>query len=322
MQKIAVLTSGGDAPGMNAAVRAVVRTAIYFNMEVYGVKYGYKGLIDNDIFQMGSRDVANIISRGGTVLKTARSKEFMSSEGRAKAAENLKKNGIEGLVVIGGDGSFKGAEFLQNEHAVKVIGVPGTIDRDIVGTEYTIGFDTAVNTAMEAIDKLRDTAAAHERLFVVEVMGRDAGYIALNSGIATGAEEILVPERITNVERVVQLIDFDKKRKKNVHILVVAEGDDFGAETLTQILSKKYPEIEVRLSVLGHIQRGGSPTYFDRVQASQMGYHAVLGLRAGKTSVMVGLQNNKVVFVDFGIACKKHLQISQDMLDMVKVLSQ
>lgn len=322
MHKIAVLTSGGDAPGMNAAVRAVVRTAVHFDMEVYGIKYGYKGLIENDIFQMGSRDVANIISRGGTVLKTARSKEFMTPEGREKAADNLRKRGIEGLVVIGGDGSFRGAEILQNEHGVKVVGVPGTIDRDIVGTEYTIGFDTAVNTAMEAIDKLRDTAAAHERLFVVEVMGRDAGYIALNSGIATGAEEILVPERITNVERVVQLIDFDKKRKKNVHIIVVAEGDDFGAETLTQILSKKYPEIEVRLSVLGHIQRGGSPTYYDRVQASQMGYHAVLGLRSGKTAVMVGLQNNRVVDVDFSVACKRHLQISQDMLDMVKVLSQ
>lgn len=322
MQRIAVLTSGGDAPGMNAAVRAVVRTALYHNMEVYGVKYGYKGLIENEIFPMGSRDVANIISRGGTILKTARSKEFTTLEGRVKAAENLKKNGIEGLVVIGGDGSFRGAEALQNEHCIKVIGVPGTIDRDIAGTEYTIGFDTAVNTAMEAIDKIRDTAAAHERLFVVEVMGRDAGYIALNSGIATGAEEVLVPERITNVERVVQLINFDKKRKKNVHILVVAEGDGFGAESLTQILTQKYPEIETRLSILGHMQRGGSPTYYDRVQASKMGYYAVLGLREGKTAMMVGLQKNEIVFVDFGAGCKKHLEISQEMLDMVKVLSQ
>lgn len=322
MQKIAVLTSGGDAPGMNAAVRAIVRTALYHNMEVFGVKYGYKGLIENELFQMGSRDVANIIQRGGTILKTARSKEFMTKEGRQKAAEHLKENGIEGLVIIGGDGSFKGAEALEQEHGIKVIGVPGTIDRDIAGTEYTIGFDTAVNTAMEAIDKIRDTAAAHERLFVVEVMGRDAGYIALNSGIATGAEEILVPERITNVERVVQLINYDQKRKKNVHIIVVAEGDGFGADALTEILAQKYPEMEVRLSVLGHMQRGGSPTYYDRVQASKMGYHAVLGLRAGKTGVMVGLQKNEIVFVNFGEGCKKHLEINQEMLDMVKVLSQ
>lgn len=322
MQRIAVLTSGGDAPGMNAAVRAIVRTALYYRMDVFGIRYGYKGLIENELFQMGSRDVANIIQRGGTVLKTARSKEFLTKEGRAKAAEHLKANGIEGLVVIGGDGSFKGAEILEQEHGIKVIGVPGTIDRDIAGTEYTIGFDTAVNTAMEAIDKIRDTAAAHERLFVIEVMGRDAGYIALNSGIATGAEEILVPERITNVERVVQLINYDQKRKKNVHIIVVAEGDGFGAEALTEILAKKYPEMEVRLSVLGHMQRGGSPTYYDRVQASKMGYHAVLGLREGKTGVMVGLQKNEIVFVNFGEGCQKHLEINQEMLDMVKVLSQ
>jgi 6-phosphofructokinase 1 len=322
MQRIAVLTSGGDASGMNAAIRAVVRTALYHNIEVFGVKYGYKGLIENEIFPMGSRDVANIIGRGGTVLKTARSKEFESEAGRLKAANNLKANRIEGLVVIGGDGSFRGAEALSKEHGISVIGIPGTIDRDIAGTEYTIGFDTAVNTAMEAIDKIRDTAAAHERLFVIEVMGRDAGYIALNSGIATGAEEVLVPERITNVERVVQMINYDKKRKKNVHILVVAEGDGFGATSLTEILSNKYPEMEVRLSVLGHMQRGGSPTYYDRVQASKMGYHAVLGLLNGKQNVMVGIQNNEIKFVDFGTGCKKHLQINQEMLDMVKVLSQ
>jgi len=322
MQRIAVLTSGGDAPGMNAAVRAIVRTALYYKMDIFAVRYGYKGLIENELFQMGSRDVANIIQRGGTVLKTARSKEFMTKEGREQAATHLKANGIEGLIVIGGDGSFKGAEMLEKEHGIKVIGVPGTIDRDIAGTEYTIGFDTAVNTAMEAIDKIRDTAAAHERLFVIEVMGRDAGYIALNSGIATGAEEILVPERITNVERVVQLINYDQKRKKNAHIIVVAEGDGFGAEALTEILAKTYPDMEVRLSVLGHMQRGGSPTYYDRVQASKMGYHAVLGLREGKTGMMVGLQKNEIAFVNFGEACKKHPQINQEMLDMVKVLSQ
>lgn len=322
IKRIAVLTSGGDAPGMNAAIRAVVRTAIFHKLEIYGVKYGFQGLMENEIFQMQSRDVSNIISRGGTVLKTARSKEFLTIEGRAKAAENLKNLGIEALIVIGGDGSFKGAEALQNEHNINVIGIPGTIDRDIVGTEYTIGFDTAVNTAMEAIDKIRDTAAAHERMFIVEVMGRDAGYIALNSGIATGAEEVLVPERVTNVERVVKLIDFDKKRKKNVHIIVVAEGDDFGAEMLTTLLQNKYPEIEIRLAVLGHIQRGGSPSYYDRVQASKLGYHAVLALRKGESGKMVGIINNEISFCDFNEACKKHLSINNDLLDMVRVLSQ
>lgn len=322
MQKIAVLTSGGDAPGMNAAIRAVVRTALYHHMEAFGVRYGYKGLIENDIQAMQSRDVANIISRGGTILKTARSEAFLQPEGRALAAKNLKDRGIDGLVVIGGDGSFRGAEILQNEHGIKVIGVPGTIDRDIAGTEYTIGFDTAVNTAMEAIDKIRDTAAAHERLFIIEVMGRDAGYIALHSGIATGAEEVLVPERITNVERLVQMINYDQKRKKNVHIIVVAEGDDFGAEPLTTILKNKYPKMDVRMAVLGHIQRGGSPTYYDRMQASKMGYHAVLGLKEGKSAVMVGIKNNDIVFAPFKGGCDKKLSINNEMLDMVKVLSQ
>ena len=322
MKKIAVLTSGGDAPGMNAAIRAVVRTALYHKLQIYGIKYGYKGLIDNDIFEMCSRDVANILQLGGTILKTSRSKDFTTKEGREKAAQNLKNFEIEDLIVIGGDGSFKGALALKKEHNINVICIPGTIDRDIYGTEYTIGFDTAVNTAMEAIDKIRDTAAAHERLFVVEVMGRDAGYIALNSGIATGAEEILVPERITNVERVIQMINYDKVRKKNVHLIVVAEGDGFGANTLTSILSKKYPELDVKLCVLGHIQRGGSPTYYDRVQAAIMGYHAVLGLLEGQNNAMVGLQNNKIVFCDLEQSCQKCLTLSQQMLDMVRILSQ
>lgn len=321
MKRIAVLTSGGDAPGMNAAIRAVVRTALFHNLEIYGVKYGYKGLIENDIFKMNSRDVANILQLGGTRLKTSRSKEFTTVTGRAKAAKNLKALKIDGLIVIGGEGSLKGAHAFENEHGIHVIGIPGTIDSDIYGTEYTIGFDTAVNTAMEAIDKIRDTAAAHERLFVVEVMGRDAGYIALNSGIATGAEEILVPERITNVERLIQMINYDKVRRKNVHIIIVAEGDGFGAGSLTEILSNKYPELDVKLCVLGHIQRGGSPTYYDRVQAAQMGYHAVLGLLDGKHNVMVGLQNNKIAYSDLEQSCHKCLQINQQMLDMVKVLS-
>ncbi|RQO30843.1 6-phosphofructokinase [Taibaiella sp. KBW10] len=321
MKRIAVLTSGGDAPGMNAAVRAVVRTAIYHNIEVYGIRYGYKGLIEDDIFPMRSRDVANIIQLGGTMLKTARSKEFMTVEGRALAAEQLKKHNIDGLVIIGGDGSFKGACKLYAEHQVPIIGIPGTIDKDISGTDYTIGFDTAVNTAVEAIDKIRDTAAAHDRLFIIEVMGRDAGYIALNSGIATGAESVLVPERITNVERVLNMIDYDQKRKKNVHIIVVAEGDDFGAEALTHVLQNKFPEMEIRHSVLGHMQRGGSPSYYDRVQASRLGYHAVLALKEGKSQLMAGIINNEVKLSPLDEVVKKHQSIDDDLLDMVKILS-
>lgn len=321
MNRIAVLTSGGDAPGMNAALRAVVRTASYHNIEVYGIRYGYKGLIENDIFPMSSRDVANIIQLGGTMLKTARSKEFMTLEGRKQAAENLKKHQIEGLVVIGGDGSFKGACALFEEHKVPIIGIPGTIDKDISGTDYTIGFDTAVNTAVEAIDKIRDTAAAHDRLFIIEVMGRDAGYIALNSGIATGAESVLVPERITNVERVLSMIDYDQKRKKNVHIIVVAEGDDFGAEALTHVLQNKFPAMEIRHSVLGHIQRGGSPTYYDRVQASRLGYHAVLALKEGKSQLMAGIINNEVKLSPLDAVVKQHQAIDDDLLDMVRILS-
>ena len=321
IQKIAVLTSGGDAPGMNAAIRAVVRTAIFHGIEVMGVRYGYQGLIDDDIVPMESRDVANIIQMGGTMLKTARSKDFMTEEGRSKAAANLKKHGVDGLVVIGGDGSFRGACALYAEHQIPIIGIPGTIDKDISGTDYTIGFDTAVNTAIEAIDKIRDTAAAHDRLFIIEVMGRDAGYIALNSGIATGAESVLVPERITNVERVAAMIDYDQKRRKNVHIIVVAEGDDFGAEPLTHVLQHKFPAMEIRHTVLGHIQRGGSPTYYDRVQASRLGYHAVLALKDGMVQQMAGIVNNHIAFAPLDTVVKKHQPIDDDLLDMVKVLS-
>lgn len=321
MKRIAVLTSGGDAPGMNAAIRAVVRTALYFNLEVYGVRYGYQGLLDNDIKPLTSTDVSNIIQLGGTILKTARCKEFMKKEGRAKAAENLKKLNIDGLVIIGGDGSFKGANQFQEEHQIACIGIPGTIDKDISCTDYTIGFDTAVNTAMEAIDKIRDTAAAHDRLFIVEVMGRDAGYIALNSGIATGAEDILVPERITDVQSVINLIDFDQKRQKNVHIFVVAEGDDFGAAQLTTLLKEHYPKLEIRHTTLGHIQRGGAPTYFDRVQSSKLGYHAVKALLAGKSREMVGITKGKISFTPLSQAVKSYSKMDMKLLEMVKILS-
>lgn len=322
IKRIGILTSGGDAPGMNAAIRAVVRTAIFKGLEVYGIRYGYQGMIEGDIYKMETQDVSNIIQRGGTILKSARSNDFRTIEGRQKAFEQLQKFGIEGLILIGGDGTFTGAVQFFKEHQIPCVGIPGTIDKDMSGTDYTIGFDTAVNTAIDAIDKIRDTADAHDRLFVIEVMGRDAGYIALNSGIATGAEDILIPERITNVGNIIERINYDVHRKKNVHIIVVAEGDDFGAGNLTHILSTKYPQLEVRHAVLGHIQRGGSPTYFDRVKASKFGYHAVLSLLAGKNKVMIGSMNDKIVETDFEQVIKKNHKIDQDLLDMVKILSQ
>src|SRR4051812_4818277 len=272
--KIGVLTSGGDSPGMNAAIRAVVRTGNYYGLEVFGIMRGYSGIIDNDIVPMHSRSVANIIQRGGTILKTARCKEFFTPEGRLKAYNNLKKLGVNGLVVIGGDGSFRGAHKLSEEFDIPCIGLPGTIDKDIAGTDFTIGFDTAVNTAVEAIDKIRDTADAHDRLFIIEVMGRDAGYIALHSGIATGAENILIPERKTDIEELVSGLLEKERRKKLVNLIVVAEGDNFGgAEDVAKHIKEKLPAADIRVCILGHIQRGGSPSCIDRLIASRMGYH-------------------------------------------------
>src|ERR1044071_3742816 len=261
ISRIAVLTSGGDSPGMNAAVRAVVRTGIYYGLEVYGVMRGYQGLVEDDIMKMQSRSVANIIQRGGTILKTARCKEFYTPEGRQKGYEVLKKRGINGMVVIGGDGSFKGAVAISKECDIPCIGIAGTIDKDIAGTDYTIGFDTAVNTAVEAIDKIRDTAYAHDRLFIVEVMGRDAGYIALHSGISIGAESVLIPERKTDIENVITRLMEQERRRKLVHIIVVAEGAALGgAPEVARILKERLPHIDARISILGHIQRGGAPS--------------------------------------------------------------
>src|SRR5678809_1355955 len=296
--KIGVMTSGGDAPGMNAAIRAVVRTGIYNKLEVYGIMRGYSGMIDNDIFKMESKSVANIIQRGGTILKTARCKEFFSVEGREKAYQNLKNLGINGLVIIGGDGSFRGAKIFSNEFDIPCIGLPGTIDKDIAGTDFTIGFDTAVNTAVEAIDKIRDTADAHDRLFIIEVMGRDAGYIALHSGIATGAENILIPERKTDMDDIIQSLLEKERRKKLVNLIVVAEGDDFGgAVEVHKILKEKIPQAEIRVCILGHIQRGGSPSCLDRLIASRMGFHAVESLMEGRHNVFVGIMNNKMYYL-------------------------
>ena len=322
IKSIAVLTSGGDSPGMNAAIRAVVRAGIYQGLEVYGILRGYSGMVENDIFRMESKSVANIIQRGGTILKTSRCKEFFTKEGRQTAYENLKKLGINGLVIIGGDGSFRGAQTFSNEFDIPCIGLPGTIDKDIAGTDFTIGFDTAVNTAVEAIDKIRDTADAHDRLFIIEVMGRDAGYIALHSGIATGAENILIPERKTVINDIIHALEEKERRHKLVNLIVVAEGDEFGgADEVAKIIKSRLPQQEVRVCILGHIQRGGSPTCADRLIASRMGYHAVECLMEGRHNVFVGIVNNKMNYTPLNEAVKKKQRISEEWMKIVKILS-
>ncbi|HTN45391.1 MAG TPA: 6-phosphofructokinase [Flavipsychrobacter sp.] len=322
IKRIGVLTSGGDSPGMNAAIRAVTRTAIYHGMEVFGIRRGYQGMIEGDIAKMETTDVSNIIQRGGTVLKTARSKEFMEPEGREKAYRQLMKHQIDALVLIGGDGTFRGAVEFFKEHQIPAVGLPGTIDKDLAGSDFTIGFDTAVNTAVEAIDKIRDTAEAHDRLFVVEVMGRDAGYIALNSGIACGAEDILIPETKTDAREILKRIADDERRKKTVHIIVIAEGDDFGgAEEVMGLIKEHCPRLDARATVLGHIQRGGSPTYADRVLASRLGHAAVVGLNEGKTMVMAGIVNDSITYTPFDKVVKQHARMGKDMLEMIRVLA-
>ncbi len=322
IKNIGIMTSGGDSPGMNAAIRAIVRTGIYHGLNVYGIRRGYQGMLEGDIYKMSTTDVSNIIQRGGTILKTARSKEFMTSEGMQKAYDQLRSHNIDGLVMIGGDGTFKGAVQFFEKYNIPAVGLPGTIDKDLAGTDLTIGYDTAVNTAVEAIDKIRDTAEAHDRLFIIEVMGRDAGYIALNSGIACGAEDILIPEQKTNIDEVLDRIDNDERRKKTVHIIVVAEGDDFGgAKELQDMVKQRFPNLDVRNCVLGHIQRGGSPTYTDRILASRLGYAAVNGLLAGNTQVMAGIINGLIVFTPFQKVIKCNPPIDPDMLEMIRVLS-
>jgi 6-phosphofructokinase 1 len=322
VSRIGVLTSGGDSPGMNAAIRAVVRTGIFHNLEVHGIMRGYQGLLEDDIYKMESRSVANIIQRGGTILKTARCKEFLTPEGRKKGYEILKRRGIDGLVIIGGDGSFRGAVAFSQEYDIPVIGIAGTIDKDIYGTDFTIGFDTAVNTAVEAIDKIRDTMDAHDRLFIIEVMGRDAGYIALHSGIATGAENILIPERKTDMNGLIESLQEKEKRKKLVNLIVVAEGDEFGgANEVAKVIKEKLPKVETRVAILGHIQRGGSPTCLDRLIASRMGYHAVECLLEGRHNVFVGILNNKMNYVPLENVGKKKGTISEEWMKIVKILA-
>jgi 6-phosphofructokinase 1 len=322
VSKIGVMTSGGDAPGMNAAIRAVVRTGLFHGLEVYGIMRGYQGLIEDDIFKMESRSVANIIQRGGTILKTARSKDFLEYDGRLKAYNNLKKKGINGLVIIGGDGSFRGAVAFSKEFDIPCIGIAGTIDKDILGTDFTIGFDTAVNTAVEAIDKVRDTMDAHDRIFIIEVMGRDAGYIALHSGIATGAENILIPERKTSMKDIIDSLREKERRKKLVNLIVVAEGDDFGgANEVEKVLKENLPKAEIRVCILGHIQRGGAPSCIDRLIASRMGYHAVESLIEGRHNIFVGIQNNKMNYMPLENAVKSKGKISDEWMKIVKILA-
>lgn len=322
VKKIAVFTSGGDAPGMNAALRAVVRTASHYNIACYGVREGYNGLIHDDFTKMGPRSVKNIITEGGTILKSARSEEFKTKQGRQKAFDNCQKHGIDALVCIGGDGTFTGAKIFNEEFGIKVIGVPGTIDNDIFGTDNTIGYDTALNTAMEAIDKIRDTATSHNRVFFVEVMGRDAGFIALNSGLATGALDILIPERKDSIEDLFATFEKAEKAGKSSSIVVVAEGEKLGSiYDLAKATKAGFPDYDIRVAVLGHMQRGGSPSCADRVLASQLGYAAVVGLIEGRTNVMAGLKSNQVVFTPIEEAIKKHNEIDANLLKISEILA-
>ncbi|MDX5338066.1 MAG: 6-phosphofructokinase [Cyclobacteriaceae bacterium] len=323
MKRIAVFTSGGDSPGMNACIRAVVRTGIYRGLEVYGIYRGYEGMIEGEIKRMHSYSVSNIVQRGGTILKSARSMEFKTPEGRKQAYDHLKKHGIEGLVAIGGDGTFTGAKVFFEEYGIPTVGCPGTIDNDIFGTDYTIGFDTAVNTALEAIDKIRDTAAAHDRIFFVEVMGRDAGFIAVESGIGGGAEFVMVPETQTDLKQVVKSLK-NLRKTKTSSIIVVAEGDDLGnAETVMQQVKAqiKDPNKEFKVTTLGHIQRGGNPTARDRVLASRCGMAAVEGLLEGKTNCMAGVVNKEVVYTSFGDCIGKPKPLIPDHLKLIDILS-
>lgn len=322
ISKIGVMTSGGDAPGMNAALRAVVRATTFHEIECKGIRLGYEGLINNDIVGLGARSVSNIINRGGTILKTARSKEFRTKEGRKKAFENVQKNGIDALVIIGGDGSFTGATVFQEEFGIPVIGVPGTIDNDIFGTDFTIGYDTALNTAVDAIDKIRDTAQSHNRVFFIEVMGRDAGFIALNSGIAAGAQDILIPERKDEIDEMFAALDRGEKSGKISSIVVVAEGEELGSiYDLAKFTKIKHPEYDIRVTVLGHIQRGGVPSCADRVLASRLGIAAVEGLLEGRTNVMAGIRSNKVVYTPIEEAIKKHNEIDDELIRVSEILA-
>ncbi len=323
IRKIGVLTSGGDSPGMNAAIRSVVRTCAYHNIECIGIYRGYQGMIEGDFKEMGPRSVNNIVNKGGTILKSARSLDFKTPEGRKKAHQNLVNAGIDALVVIGGDGTFTGAEIFNNEFGYPVMGIPGTIDNDIYGTSHTLGYDTALNTVVECIDKIRDTASSHNRLFFVEVMGRDAGHIALNAGIGAGAEEILIPEEDLGLERLLESLQKSKASGKSSSIVVVSEGDKIGKNVfeLKEYVEEHMPEYDVRVSVLGHMQRGGSPSCFDRVLASRLGVKAVESILEGKSNFMVGLYQDKVTLTPLEQAIKGSSKIDKELLRVSDIMS-
>jgi 6-phosphofructokinase 1 len=323
IRKIGVFTSGGDAPGMNAAIRAVVRACTYYKKDCFGIVRGYEGMIDGDIVKLGARSVGNIIQRGGTILKSARSQTFRTPEGRKTAYDNIVKEGIDALVAIGGDGTFTGLHKFYEEYKIPSICIPGTIDNDLPGTDYTIGYDTATNTAVEAIDRIRDTMLSHNRLFFVEVMGRNSGYIAINSGIAGGATAIVIPEENMTFDDLYALLGADKETSKKSNLIVVAEGSKIGdANTLAKMVAERSSYFDIKVTILGHLQRGGSPTYFDRVLASRMGIAAVEGLLNGEKDAMVGIKNNKMVYNDFNtIMAHKQHDIDSESLRIAKILS-
>ncbi len=323
IRKIGVFTSGGDSPGMNAAIRSVVRTCAYLNIECVGIYRGYEGMIEGDFKALDARSVNNIINKGGTILKSARCEEFRTKEGRKKAYDQLTKAGIDAFVVIGGNGSFTGALAFNEEYDFPVMGIPGTIDNDILGSSYTLGFDTAINTVVEAIDKIRDTASSHNRLFFVEVMGRDVGHIALNAGVGAGAEEILIPEQNLGLERLLDSLKRSKASGKSSSIVIVAEGDKTGKNVfeLKEYVEEHLPIYDVRVSVLGHMQRGGSPTCFDRVLASRMGVKAVESLLEGKSNLMVGIKDTKMVLTPLAEAIKAHTEIDEELIRVSDIMT-
>lgn len=322
IKRIAVMTSGGDAPGMNAAIRAVVRTSVHYNIEVMGIYRGYAGLIDGDLVEMNARSVSKIINSGGTMLKTSRSKEFRTPEGRKKAHESLVKNNIDAMVLIGGDGTFTGADIFHSEFDFPVIGIPGTIDNDLACTDYTLGYDTASNTVIDSIDKIRDTANSHNRLFFIEVMGRDAGFIALRTGVATGAMTILLPEEDISIDELVALLKKNKTSRKTSSIVVVAEGDaNGGAYEVARKVKKNFKFLETKVTILGHVQRGGSPSCFDRIIASRMGVAAVEGLKKEYHKHMVGFVNDQINYCRLSDAVLGHHPINQELLRISKILS-
>ena len=322
IKTIGILTSGGDAPGMNAAIRSVTRSAIYNGFNVKGIYRGYKGLIDDEIVDFKTQNVSNIIQQGGTILKTARCKEFTTEEGRARAFDVIKKHGIDALVVIGGDGSLTGARQFASEFDFPIIGLPGTIDNDLYGTDHTIGYDTALNTIMWCVDRIRDTATSHERLFFIEVMGRNAGFLALNGAIASGAEAAIIPEISTEVDQLAELIQNGFRKSKNSSIVLVAESPvTGGAMGLAERVRKEFPEYDVRVTILGHLQRGGSPTAQDRILASRMGAAAVDALLEGQRNVMIGIDNEEIVYVPFSKAIKNNKPIDRELLNTLRRLS-